>query len=134
MIDCSEFVQNGQPKWWVPYFLQNTQYILDALEYSGGTHSLEDVAMALNKDEMQLWPGLDSAIVTQIITYPRKKFIHIFLAAGNMDEILRTIPFIEQHGKMEGCDQMSICGRKGWAKPIEKLHKTESKIFLTKEI
>jgi hypothetical protein len=87
--------------------------------------------MALNKDEMQLWPGIDSVIVTQITTYPRKKFIHIFLAAGNVDEILKALPFIEKHGKTEGCDHMSMCGRKGWEKIV---FSTESKIFLSKEI
>ena len=86
MIDCSSFVENGEPKWWVPYFLQSEQLLLNALEYGNETHSLEDVAMALKRDELQLWPGINTAVVTEIITYPQKKSIHVFLAAGDMNE------------------------------------------------
>ena len=134
MIDCSKFTENGVLKWWVPYFLESEQLLLNALEYSNGTHSLEDVAMALNKDEMQFWPGVDTAIVTEVINHPRHKTIHIFLAAGNMDECIRILPIIEKHGKMEGCTQMTIAGRKGWEKVISKIYKLEASIFLSMEI
>jgi len=134
MIDCTSFVENGEPKWWVPYFLESEQLLLNALEYSNGTHSLEDVAMALYKDEMQFWPGINTAIVTEIITHPKQKSIHVFLAAGDMDEVIRILPFVEKHGKMEGCTQMTMTGRKGWEKVMSKIYKVEPRIFLSTEI
>jgi hypothetical protein len=134
MIDCSKFTENGELKWWVPYFLESEQLLLNALEYGNGTHSLEDVAMALNKDEMQLWPGINTAIVTEIITYPQKKSIHVFLAAGDMDEVIRILPFIEKHGKMEGCTLMTMTGRKGWEKVMSKIYQFETRVFLSMEI
>ena len=134
MIDVSNFVENGEPKWWVPYFQEREHLLLNALEYGNGTHSLEDVAMALNKDEMQFWPGINTAIVTEIITYPRLKAIHVFLAAGDMYEVVRILPYIEKHGKMEGCTQMTMSGRKGWEKVMDKIYKVESRIFLSTEI
>jgi hypothetical protein len=133
-MDCSKFTENGNPKWWVPYFLESEQLLLNALEYGNGTHSLEDVAMALNKDEMQFWPGVNTAIVTRIITYPKLKSIHVFLAAGDMDEVVRILPFIEKHGKMEGCTHMTMTGRKGWEKVMSKVYKVKSRIFLSTEI
>jgi hypothetical protein len=134
MIDCSKFTENGELKWWVPYFLESEQLLLNAIEYGNGTHSLEDVAMALNKDEMQFWPGINTAIVTEIITFPQKKSIHVFLAAGDMDEVIRILPFIEKHGKMEGCTQMTMTGRKGWEKVMSKIYKFETRVFLSMEI
>lgn len=133
-MDCSQFTEDGKPKWWVPYFLKSEQLLLNALEYSNGTHSLEDVAMALNRDEMQLWPGINTAIVTEIITYPKLKCIHVFLAAGDMDEVIRILPYIEKHGKMEGCTRMTMTGRKGWEKVMNKVYKVEPRIFLSTEI
>ena len=134
MIDCSKFTENGELKWWVPYFLESEQLLLNALEYGNETHSLEDVAMALNKDEMQFWPGIKTAIVTEITTHPKQKSIHIFLAAGNIDEVIRILPFVEKHGKMEGCTHMTMTGRKGWEKVMSKIYKVESRIFLSTEI
>jgi hypothetical protein len=134
MIDCSKFTENGELKWWVPYFLESQQLLLNALEYGNETHSLEDVAMALNKDEMQFWPGINTAIVTEVITHPKQKSINIFLAAGDIDEVIRILPFVEKHGKMEGCTQMTMTGRKGWEKVMSKIYKVESRIFLSTEI
>lgn len=133
-MDYSKVLENKDPKWWVPYFLESEQLLLNALEYSNGTHSLEDVAMALNKDEMQFWPGINTAIVTEVITHPKQKSIHVFLAAGDMDEVIRILPFIEKHGKMEGCTHMTMTGRKGWEKVMSKIYKVEPRIFLTTEI
>ena len=134
MIDCSKFTENGEPKWWVPYFLESEQLLLNALEYGDGTHSLEDVAMALDKDEMQFWPGNNTAIVTEIVTYPRKKIIHVFLAAGDMNEVIRILPYIEKHGKSEGCVQLAMTGRKGWEKVMEKIYNLQTKVYLSTEI
>jgi len=133
-MDCSQFTENGKPKWWVPYFLESEQLLLNALEYSNGTHSLEDVAMALDKDEMQFWPGVNTAIVTEIITHPKQKSIHVFLAAGDMDEVIRILPFVEKHGKMERCTHMTMTGRKGWEKVMSKIYKVNPRIFLSTEI
>ena len=67
-MDYSQFVDvNGQEKWWVPYFKKHENLLLDALEYSGGTHNLEDVAMALHKDYMLLWPTNESVLVTEVL-------------------------------------------------------------------
>ena len=134
MIDCSKFTENGKPKWWVPYFLESEQLLLNALEYCDGTHSLEDVAMALDKDEMQLWPGVNTALVTEIVNYPQKKIIHVFLAAGDMNEVIRMLPYIEEHGKKEGCSLFALTGRKGWEKVIDKIYKFETKVYLSTEI
>ena len=134
MIDCSGFTENGEPKWWVPYFQESEQLLLNALEYSDGTHSLEDVAMALDKDEMQFWPGINTALVTEVITHPNQKSIHIFLAAGDMDEVIRILPFVEIHGKLEGCTHMTMTGRKGWEKVMSKIYKVQPRIFLSTEI
>jgi hypothetical protein len=90
--------------------------------------------MALNKDEMQLWPGINTALVTEIITYPRQKIINVFLAAGDMDEVIRILPFVEKHGKMEGCTHMTMTGRKGWEKIMSKIYQVETRVFLSTEI
>jgi len=87
-----------------------------ALEYSGGTHGIEDIAEGLKKGRFQLWPADDSVVVTEIIVYPRLKNLHFFLAGGDLDELRLMRPLIESWGKSMGCTRVSLAGREGWAK------------------
>lgn len=87
-----------------------------ALEYSGGTHGIEDIAEGLRTGRFQLWPGETSVVVTEIIAYPRLKNLHFFLAGGDLDEIRLMRPLIESWGKSMGCTRVSLAGRQGWAK------------------
>ena len=91
-----------------------------ALEYSGGTHGIEDIAEGLEAGKFQLWPAENSVIVTQINVYPRLKNLHFFLAGGDLDEIQLMHPLIEQWGKSMGCTRVSLAGRQGWAKTFLK--------------
>ena len=118
-MDYTQFVdENGVEKWWVPYFKKHENLLLDALEYSGGTHNLEDVAMALHKDYMLLWPTNESVLVTEVVQYPRAKHMHVFLGAGNMHELLYTMPFVIKQAKIDGCSKVTVTGRRGWEKVL----------------
>ena len=121
-MDYSQFVDEcGAEKWWVPYFKKHENLLLDALEYGGGTHNLEDVAMALHKDNMLLWPTNESVLVTEVQQYPRCKHYHVFLGAGNMDELKEVMPFVIKRAKEEGCSKVTLTGRRGWEKVLGRL-------------
>jgi len=91
-----------------------------ALEYSGGTHGIEDIAEGLKKGRFQLWPADNSVIVTEIIVYPRLKNLHFFLAGGDLDELRLMQPLVESWGESMGCTRVSLAGRKGWEKTFLK--------------
>ena len=63
-------------------------WIEAALEYSGGTHNFEDVAKGILEGNMQLWPTPRGCIVTEIVVYPRKKVLNVFLGGGELDQLL----------------------------------------------
>ncbi len=65
-------------------------HVAAALEYSGGSHSVEDIAEGIGKGHFQLWPGLDSVIVTEIIVYPQLKDLHYTLQVVDLIQIYRT--------------------------------------------
>lgn len=96
------------------------KYIEDALEYSGGTHTFDDVAAGVLSGDFQLWHKDNSAIVTEIVVYPRLKDLHFFLAGGNLDELQQMTPIIEDWGKSVGCTRVSLAGRKGWQRTFLK--------------
>lgn len=98
----------------------NRKHIEAALEYSGGTHNFDDVKQAIIEGRMQLWPAPNSAAVTEIVEYARKKVIHVFLAGGQMDEVVGGIESVAEWGRAQGCQSMTISGRKGWERILDK--------------
>jgi tagatose-1,6-bisphosphate aldolase len=95
------------------------EWIEAALEHGGGTHDFDDICEAVSSGYMQFWPADDACAVTEVITYPKKKVLHIFLAGGNKDTILDMNESAIEFAKQLGCDGMTICGRAGWARELK---------------
>jgi hypothetical protein len=86
-------------------------------------------------DRYQLWPGQSSAVVTEILVYPKLKNLHFFLAGGNLDELKKMRPHIEAWGKSVGCTRVTRAGRKGWERTFLKDEGYEPQWFiLSKEL
>ena len=96
-------------------------WIEAALEYSGGTHEFEDIVKNIAESKMQLWPAERGCIVTEIVVYPRKKVINIFLAGGELDQILDMDEDVKAWAKEHGCTGATMAGRLGWKKPLASL-------------
>ena len=95
-------------------FEKNRKYIADALEYSGGTHSIDDVYLACAVGEAQLHP------------------LEIWLAGGDLDELVEAEKSIAVWAKDQGCDAMEINGRKGWQRQLKDY--TATSVVLTKDL
>ena len=92
------------------------QHVEAALEYSGGTHNFDDIVEMVQDNKLQVWPASESIVLTEIISYPRLKNLHYFLAGGDLIELSRMRPMIESWGKSLGCTRVTLAGRKGWAR------------------
>jgi hypothetical protein len=112
----------------------NRQHIEAALEYSGGTHLFEDVKEAILDGRMQLWPYGNSCAVTEIVEYARKKVIHVFLAGGQMDEVVGGIESVAEWGRQQGCQSMTMSGRKGWERILDKSGFRPVMVVMEKEL
>lgn len=115
---------------------QARPYLEAALHYSGGTHTFEDVAAQVSEGRLQFWPGVTSAIVTEIIEYPRKRTLHFFLAGGNMPELRAMYPHVLEWGRQQGCSSTSLAGRKGWVRSFLEREEgwQEQLVVMTKEL
>ena len=90
-----------------------------ALKYQSG-HDIEDIKQAIEDNMAQLWCGNKSVIVTEIITYPKKKECRIWLASGDMQELTKEmLPDVESWAKGGGCQTVSVVGRKGWLRVLK---------------
>lgn len=110
------------------------QWIEDALEYSGGTHDYKDVVDAVLAGNMHLWAGDKGCTVTLFTVYPKKKFLHVFLAGGDLDEILEIEKSMVEFAKQFSCDGLTLSGRVGWKKVLRDIGWNESFLTLKKEI
>ena len=108
-----------------------SKYIEDALEYAGGSHTLQDVMLAVAEGKAQFFPLDKSAIVTEIVDYPQKAMCRIWLAGGDLDELLEAEAAIAAWAKTLGCSGMEIIGRRGWSRKLESYR--ESAVVLMKD-
>ena len=66
-------------------------WIEQALKHSGGTHDLVDIFQGIAERKYQLWPAEKGCLVTEILEYPKKKVCHVFLGAGEMNQLTDMI-------------------------------------------
>ena len=104
--------------WW-----KVRSHIEKALSYRGSNYSLSDIYDGLLSSEMQLWTSqgddLEAALVTTVQVKDGMKFC-LFLALGgsNLKNWDSWQSYIEKWAKAEGCEEMRIYGRIGWAKIV----------------
>lgn len=97
-------------------------WIEGALEYSGGTHSIDDVAAMVRRGDAQFWSAPNAAAVTEIIDFPQFKCLHLWLCGGDMNEIIhKMLPVAEAWAKERGCSKTSTAGRVGWGRVMAPL-------------
>lgn len=101
--------------------------LMRALDVAGKTHTPEDVAQAVRDGRMQAWTRGDSLVVTEVVQYPRANALNVFLAVGDMDEVLSLIPEMAEFGRAHGCTKMRMQGRQGWARVLPRLGWREEK-------
>jgi hypothetical protein len=87
---------------------------------------LEDLKESLLKKERQLWMiGGDSFMVTEIQVTPKHKTAHIAYLAGK--GALKWFREVEKiftiWAKENGCDMLSLQGRKGWERVFPEAEK-----------
>lgn len=71
-----------------------------------------DVLYNLRSGHAQLWPGKECAVVTQCIRNPPS--LYVWLAGGNIGEIVSLIPGVAAWARAQGCEFASVDGRAGW--------------------
>ncbi len=113
-------------------FERLAHHIDAALGYTGGSHTSVDVLDAIKNGQAQFFPLANSVIVTEIIDYPQMSVCRIWLAGGEMEELLEAEKKIAEWARGLGCSGMEIIGRKGWERQLADYK--ASSVVLTKEI
>ena len=95
-------------------------YMEGAAKYTHGRYTCEDILNQLKSSNQQLWVAFDDkvygAVVTEVITYPRKKCLIMHFTGGielpkwksEMLSVLRSF------AKDNNCQSIESFGRTGW--------------------
>jgi hypothetical protein len=113
---------------------QVKEWIEGALEYSHGTHDFADIVKAIKEQKMQIWINDDAVAVTEIIDYPKKRMLHVFLAGGSMQGVRSLEDSAVKWAKDIGCSAFTLTGRKGWEKALKNSGWQVSHSMMIKEI
>lgn len=97
------------------------EWLKDVETLTDGKLTYESLIEQLAKSEMQMWlvvgEKVVATIVTEVLTYPKKKYCHVLIVSGGGNAKDWHRPIIEQietWAKNEGCDAVEMYGRKGW--------------------
>ena len=117
--------------------MRGKAWIESALKKGGETHNFKDIVDGVLSGHMQLWMGANGCAVTEIVVYPNKKVLHVFLAGGDQGQGIEQITDMHDDamawGKQQGCDGMTVAGRKGWKKVLQSRGWSEQFTTLLKE-
>lgn len=92
------------------------EWLEAGLEYSPLT--MVEVLQAIQRGAM-FWPGKACAMVTEISPFGEGKAISVLTAGGDMDELKQMALGVEAFGRLNGCSDALIEGRKGWERSLK---------------
>lgn len=96
-------------------------FLVAALEHGNPeqTHTFRDIADGIISGRYHLWTEPNAAAITEFVTFPHRKYLHIFLCGGDLDEIRGRVEDVKQFAKASGCDGVSVSGRPGWVRALK---------------
>jgi hypothetical protein len=96
-------------------------------------YSIEDIESKLLDGSFQLWPGQNSAYITEIARFPQKTVCNMIFCGGDYQELEDLLPLIEEFSNRCGATRMYGGGRKGWLRKLKHLG-FKSEHLISKEI
>lgn len=91
-----------------------------AVRQLGGAYDVEDIINRVNDGTMQSWQSGQSVVVTEVLSFPRKKIVNVVLVAGNIEEIMALQDEVAAWAKEIGCSKMITSGRRGLSTVLPK--------------
>lgn len=87
-----------------------------ALDFAGGIYTQQDIIDAVHAGKMQAWHTPNSLVLSEVLTFPQKTVLNVFAVVGDMDEALSMHDELEAFAREQGCQMMTMTGRKGWTR------------------
>jgi hypothetical protein len=91
--------------------------IAKALLAGGDLLTLDDLRELAIAKRVQWWGDQTAAAATEVLTYPRRRILNLFMAAGDdVRDVLALQDGIVAFAQAMGCSHMVAHGRPGWGR------------------
>ncbi len=90
----------------------------DALEQGGGDHTVEELAEEVRAGRAQCFHNQRAVVFTQIEAHRLWRALRVYVAAGDLNDVMSLQPELESLAKAEGCDRLMMIGRRGWTRVL----------------
>lgn len=100
------------------------------MQRSGDLNSWQEVVDGIASYKMQLWPAPRGCLVTEMVQYKRGKALRVFLAGGDLDQILDMTGDVARWAKAQGCTFAEFDGRFGWQRVLRDIGWRPKKIVM----
>lgn len=97
-----------------------------------GLWTLEAVEHEIRERRAGFWPLERSAVVTQIHEHPCGRVLRIWLAGGDLAEIIGYLPAADVYAREQNCIAVEVEGRPGWERFLEGYEKR--RVILVKDL
>lgn len=92
-------------------------WLCASIERYGHTHEKHHIFDDINNARAVFFPGERCALVGRWIEHPTGlKSANAWLVGGDYDEIKRLVPYWERYSEERGAHQVTVFGRRGWAR------------------
>lgn len=108
--------------------------MLAAIERTNGTHTEDDVLCMLIQGKLKLIREGSSGVVVEVLATPGMKILHVFLAGGEMAEVLKIEATLPTLARELGCKRMTLVGRHGWERALADKGWSDSTIYLQRDV
>lgn len=89
-----------------------------ALHDMGGAYEQQDVLQAILNGQMLFWSNDNAFVIAQVLNFPRKRYLEIFLAGGELNAVKAWEVEILNFAKLIKCDKVIAQARKGWTRDL----------------
>lgn len=114
---------------------RHRERIEDALDFGpGNTHTFDDIVAGVMTGRFLFHSYDKSVLISEVQEYPQEVHWHVFLGAGDLEELKVAHEELVPVAKAAGCTVATICGRRGWARAFKDLGWEPSLYSLSKEL
>lgn len=89
-----------------------------ALVFGLGTHEPEDLVHEVNEGTMQCFHNEGCVTFTRVVQAPRKKYMHVFVTAGELGAVMAIHDQLDAFCRKEGVPLQTCTARKGFEKHL----------------